>query len=116
LSQDELARAVSINEMTVANWEKGDRMPPRYAKVQRLYEALGLSYPETVDRFGPVNAHTHFGAMARKARMKMVLTQEQAARLAGIDPGTLGRWERSERQPPEWMRSKYAALCEALRQ
>ncbi len=38
--------------------------------------------------------------------MEKGLKQEQAARLAGIDPGTSALWERSTQEPPKWMEQK----------
>lgn len=66
--------------------------------------------------FGPAsNGDTKgFGGALKTARIKKGITQEQAARLAGIDPGTLARWEGSDGLPPKWMQRKLVDLRRAL--
>ena len=75
---------------------------------------MALSYTDLVERFCGNKVETGFGLALQKARIKQGLTQQEAARLAGIDPGTLARWERSEHQPPRWMRPKLDQLCNIL--
>ncbi len=53
LKQDDVARAVGINEGTVVNWEKRPDFPPQgLAKVARLCDMLGLNLGELRGRFG----------------------------------------------------------------
>ncbi len=116
ITQAELARATGMNEMTVVNWEKAERMPRRYAMVKRLCERLRLDYGNIAARFGlePLDNAVGFGAALREARIKMGSTQEEAARLAGIDLGTLARWEKSDHEPPVWMGRKLSEVRRVL--
>ena len=56
-------------------------------------EALDLDFSEIVDRFYGIEEQASTGLDLQKKRVKKGLTQEEAARAAGIDPGTLRRWE-----------------------
>ncbi|MEW6033338.1 MAG: helix-turn-helix transcriptional regulator [Chloroflexota bacterium] len=112
-----MAKAIGVDEMTVVNWEKLGGLPKRgYFKVKSLCELLGVDYGDLVARLCHPSVHDlrGFGARLRKARFMKGFTQEQAARLAGIDPGTLARWERSEQEPSVWMREKASPLKQLL--
>ncbi len=68
-----------------------------------------------VDRFDSSRSdEAGCGFTLRWARVKKGLTQEEAARLAGIDQGTLARWEKSDKGTPRWMRDKLNTLCRVL--
>ncbi len=114
--QVDVAAAIGVDENTIVNWERATGLPTRYLKVQGLYVFLGLDYPSLVETFGLASTcdTQSFGATLRMARVKRGLTQERAARLAGIDPSTLARWEKSRHQPPDWMRYKLDRLTELL--
>jgi DNA-binding transcriptional regulator YiaG len=58
-------------------------------------------------------AATHTGA-AVKVRRAARLSQGELARAAGINPGTLSRWESLERQPTGPAAVRYARVLRAL--
>ncbi len=93
LRQVDVAQAIGVDPMTIVNWEQRDRLPRRFKKVQLACEALDLDFSEIVDRFYGIEEQASAGLDLQKKRVKKGLTQEEAARAAGIDPGTLRRWE-----------------------
>ncbi len=74
--------------------------------VHEPYTFLGLNHTGVVETFDPApnSDEEGFRVTLRTARLKKGLTQETAARLAEIDPGTLARWERYEKEPPSRIR------------
>jgi transcriptional regulator with XRE-family HTH domain len=117
LKQADLAAAVGVDEATVANWESYPTLPTkRRDKVKAACEHLGLNYQEMVSRFcSSDSGATGFGRTLVQARLALALTQEEVARKVGIDPGTLGRWERSANEPPAWMNTELDRLHRFLR-
>lgn len=92
LRQVDVAKAADVDEITMGRWERASRLPRQYSKIQAVCEKLGLDYAALIERVAPARPdQTGFGATLRNARGKKGLTQKQAARLAGIDPGTLAR-------------------------
>jgi transcriptional regulator with XRE-family HTH domain len=115
LKQRELAARVAVDEMTIVNWERYDAMPTRRRdKVKVACQVLGLDFGELVSRLHPETDCASFGQKLVRARVVLALTQEEVAREVGIDPGTLGRWERSIQMPPSWMRRDLERLCAKL--
>jgi transcriptional regulator with XRE-family HTH domain len=116
LKQVEVSEAIGVDENTIVNWEKATGLPTRYSKVKELCEFLPLDYPRLVETFSLISKSDaeSFGADLRSARLKKGLTLERAARLAGLDPGTLARWEKSEHEPPRWMQYKLDAVHRVL--
>jgi len=47
-------------------------------------------------------------------RRLLGLTQKELAKSLGIDPGTLGRWERNKGKPPDDLLQKLNALFKEL--
>jgi transcriptional regulator with XRE-family HTH domain len=84
LFQWEAAQQLGVHPLTVLNWEKGRTEPP--VKVMpAIFRFLGYDpfpIPQTLSE-----------RLLAKRRV-MGLSISDAAELAGIDPGTWGRWER----------------------
>ena len=116
LFQKDVARLAGLDEMTICNWEKLEGFPKRYIKVRELCLALSLNYEELLKEFHPLwrESSQASGIVLIKGRITLGLTQKDSAKLAGVDPVTLGRWERYPETPPEWMRCKLERLEEVL--
>lgn len=89
LLQREVAERLGVDHCTVTNWEL-NRSSPALRSVPRIIGLLG---------FDPSPPGTSFGERLRAARHRAGCSQEQFARLLGIDPSTLSRWERNLRMP-----------------
>jgi transcriptional regulator with XRE-family HTH domain len=49
--------------------------------------------------YHPLPEGDSWGGRLLRQRISLGLTQEEAACRIGVDPGTLARWERDEREP-----------------
>lgn len=103
LRQIDVAKIVGCDEMTVVNWEKG-HSSPRINRMAKIVEFLGFTpLPECDSSAQKIVGH-------RKA---LGITQKDFARQLGIDPSTIARWERGEREPlREFAKSVTARLSE----
>jgi hypothetical protein len=96
LGQVDFAKAIPLDENTIVNWERANRLPRQHAKLKHLFGKLGLDYAGTVDRFGPsLFGQPSFGVTLRWVRVRKGLTQARAARFAGNYPDALARREKS---------------------
>lgn len=84
ITQEEVAACLGVNAWTVHNWETGQRKP-EIRFVPALVAFLGYD-PE------PVDEGTLAGQLVAK-RLKLGLSQREAARSLQIDPGTWAGWE-----------------------
>jgi transcriptional regulator with XRE-family HTH domain len=78
-----------VTESTVTNWEL-NRTAPALRFLPRIITLLG---------FDPRPADLTLAQQLLTCRTARGFSREAAARLLGIDPGTLGRWESGERRP-----------------
>jgi len=92
LLQRDAARQLSINEMTLCNWET-KRTSPQLRFIARIVAYLGYSpYQPQSDSLGKrILAHRRF----------LGLSQKELAWQLGLDPSTLGRWESGKGKPSE---------------
>ena len=90
LRQIDVAKIVGCDEMTVVNWEKG-YASPRIHHMPKVVEFLG---------FNPLQQCDTLAQRIVSHRTALGITQKEFARQLGIDPSTLARWERGERNPP----------------
>jgi transcriptional regulator with XRE-family HTH domain len=98
LLQREVAERTGADTSTVTNWEL-NRTEPALWFLPGIIRFLGYS-PSTDD--GSI------GGRLLAYRRERGLSQAAFARLLGVDPGTLGRWERGLRMPT----GKYARVAE----
>lgn len=83
LQQKEVARQMRVSPFTLLGWEK-DRTEPPVCLYPRIIEFLG---------YDPSPAPRSFGDRIEAARRQLGLSQEAAAKILGIDEGTLRRYE-----------------------
>ena len=91
LLQRELAEQLGVHEGTVTNWEL-NRTAPGLRFLPRIIALLG---------FDPRPAGLTRADQLVTRRTRRGLSWEAAARLLGVDPGTLWRWESCRRSPTE---------------
>jgi len=80
-------------------------MPTQYSRSGRLPAGAEWSGKDPGAASGE-----RLGEQLVRQRTTLGLSQKEAARQLGVDPGTLARWERDEREPT----GKLAALAERL--
>jgi len=88
LLQKEVASEIGVSSGTIIHWERNRTTPPA-RMTPRITLFLGYcpwTVPETP------------GERFRQVRVGLGLSQKAAARLLGIDPATVTRWELGERQ------------------
>lgn len=83
ITQEEAAARLGVNAWTVHNWETG-QTKPAIKFIPALVAFLGYD-PE------PVDTGTLAGRLVAKRR-ELGLSQQEAARSLGIDPGTWAGW------------------------
>jgi transcriptional regulator with XRE-family HTH domain len=90
LHQVDVAEILGVTESTVTNWEK-NRTNPTLRPMPEIIQFLGyVPEMESVQTCGE--------KIVRYRRMHGI-NQEALARELGVDPATLGRWERDEGEP-----------------
>ncbi|MGH7535611.1 MAG: helix-turn-helix domain-containing protein [Gemmatimonadales bacterium] len=99
LLQREVAERLGADPCSVTNWEL-NRTKPALRFLPGIVRFLG---------YAPWAADGSLGDRLLAYRRERVLSQAAFARLLGVDPGTLGRWERGLRVPT----GRYAGLAEA---
>jgi transcriptional regulator with XRE-family HTH domain len=89
LMQKDVATRIGVDETSVFNWEANTSQPAlRY--MPAVIEFLG---------YDPLPAPTTVGERIVRRRTALGMSQKDAARTLGVDPSTLARWERGERDP-----------------
>ena len=100
LRQIDAAKMIGCDQMSVVNWEKGHRAP----RVNHL---------ASVVRFLGFNPFQNGDTMAQRLishRKALGVTQAAFAARLGVDPSTLARWERGQREPT----GRFAASVESV--
>ena len=92
LFQKELAQKIGVDENSLCNWEKNRASPSLYF-IPKIIQFLGY-VPDFLQANTP-------GEKIVISRRVLGLTQKELAHRLGIDPTTLGRWERGKSQPPK---------------
>ncbi len=97
-----IARRLGVGVSTVYNWESGRARIPSDV-ITPLGDLLGIPGERLVERLStsPTRAGrppTH--SPLRRMRARSGLSQERAARAAGVHRQSLGAWERGEGTPP----------------
>jgi transcriptional regulator with XRE-family HTH domain len=103
LRQLDVAKQIGCDEMTVVNWEKGHHHP-RVNHMAGVITFLGFNPFPNCDTVAQrlVNRRKTLGA-----------TQKDFACQIGVDPSTLARWERGEREPKGKYAERIGQLWEA---
>src|ERR1019366_2932428 len=89
LTQEQVAERLGVTTASVYNWESDDSKPS-VPYIPAIIEFLG---------YNPLPAATTLAGRLVRHRTSLGLPQSAAAKLIGVDPGTLARWERGEKQP-----------------
>jgi site-specific DNA recombinase len=89
LLQKQLAERLGVNTATVHNWEC-NFSEPGFEYMPAIIEFLG---------YNPLPPANTLAERLVRGRMSVGLSQEEAAHRMGVDPSTLAKWERSEREP-----------------
>ena len=101
LLQREAAEQIGVDTTTITNWELG-HTTPALCWMPNVTQFLGYDpapKPETI------------GQSLKRYRQRHGIPQHELANRLGVDPGTLGRWERGARQPTgRWLTRVEAAL------
>jgi transcriptional regulator with XRE-family HTH domain len=89
LRQIDVAPILGVDSFTLANWEKGATHP------------AVRCYPAIMDFLGycPFQQTLTFGDRLRLHRTHRGLSHRDLARLAGVDPASISRWETGDRRP-----------------
>jgi transcriptional regulator with XRE-family HTH domain len=87
--QREVAERIGVGETSVFNWE-ADTVGPGIRCMPAIIRFLGYNPLPEADTLG--------GRLVRH-RTSLGMTQGEAALKIGVDPSTLARWERGEREP-----------------
>lgn len=105
LLQKEVTQKLGINNTTIYNWENNRASPSLY-QIPKIIKFLGyVPHDPSVKTLGEKIA---------TSRRFLGLTQKELARRLGIDPTTLGRWERAKSQPPKKHLKKLNGLFTSL--
>ena len=87
--QRETAERLEVTESSLWNWEANSSHPElRY--MPAIIQFLG---------YNPLPEATDLGGRLVRRRISLGLSQKEAAKRLGVDPGTLARWERRETEP-----------------
>jgi len=87
--QGEVAGQIGVDKTTIFNWEANTASPEiRY--MPAIIRFLG---------YNPLPEGNGWGERLVRQRTTLGLSQKEAAQRLGVDPGTLARWERGEREP-----------------
>ena len=100
LLQKDVAKIIGTTESTIWNWENN------YATPSLFY------IPKIIKFLGYVPFDTSNKTLSDKIliyRKLLGMNQREFARLIGIDPSTLGHWERGKTKPTPYKLAKFVA-------
>jgi transcriptional regulator with XRE-family HTH domain len=106
LYQADVARILGVTECTITNWEK-NRSNPTLRPISKIIEFLGYA-PK-------VEIAQTLGRRIVQCRKLRGINQETMARQLGVDPTTLGKWERDESQPEGKLLNRVESFMRSLR-
>jgi transcriptional regulator with XRE-family HTH domain len=89
LLQRQVAEQIGVTKATVHNWET-NHSSPSFRDMPAIIRFLG---------YDPIPASTEWAARLVQARTRLGLSQKESAYRIGVDPSTLARWERGDREP-----------------
>ncbi len=91
LFQRQAAAQIGVDEASIWNWEKGG-VKPEIRHLPGIIRFLG---------YNPLPEPTDLPAQLVWARCSRGLDRVASARLIGVDPSTLARWETGHRKPSD---------------
>ena len=91
LYQKQVAEILGCDEDSVCYWEN-NRTSPALKFIPKIIQFLGYN------PYGNISSRS-LGESIITYRHVLGITQEELALRLGVDPGTLGKWERNERIP-----------------
>jgi transcriptional regulator with XRE-family HTH domain len=87
--QKDVAEQLGVDKTSVFNWEANTSKPEiRY--MPAILRFLG---------YNPLPAANGWGERLVRQRTTLGLSQKEVAKHLSVDPSTLARWERGEREP-----------------
>lgn len=89
LLQKDVAEQLGVDKTSIFNWE-GNRCSPEIRYMPAIIDFLG---------YNPLPAASTLAERLVRQRTSLGLSQEEAACGLGVDPSTLARWERGQREP-----------------
>ena len=90
LTQKEVAERIGVDKTTIQFWEK-NRVKPSLAQIPKIIEFLGRD---------PFEAKAEsLGDKIKTYRRIHGFSQKKLAHLVGIDPSTVGAWEKGKNRP-----------------
>jgi transcriptional regulator with XRE-family HTH domain len=87
--QREVAELIDVNKATVENWE-ANASQPDFRFLPAVIQFLG---------YNPLPPAKTMAEQLVRHRTTLGLSQQDSAERLGVDPGTLAKWERGEREP-----------------
>ena len=91
LKQIEVAEILGAHEMSIVNWEKNIKSPtPKF--IPKIIELLGYNPLPDISSMPLAERITSYRKMCG-------FSQEEFAKIIGVDPGTLGKWENGKSTP-----------------
>jgi transcriptional regulator with XRE-family HTH domain len=98
LLQSEVADTLGVTESTICSWETG-RTSTQLRFIPRIIAFLG---------YDPLSGASHqtSGERIIAARQRLGMTQKELARTLGVDPTTVGRWERGTGKPSKGLEER----------
>ena len=90
LLQRDVARILDVTVDSICNWERS-RSSPRLYLIPGIVKFLGYMPDQSTN--------ANLGLRIRLIRHSLGMRQDFLARQLGVDPSTLGRWERGKGQP-----------------
>ena len=104
LLQREVAEELGVTESTIWNWE-ANYSSPQLRLIPKVIAFLGRDPHDTQT--------DSLGERLVACRRAAGLSQKELARRLGIDPTTLARWERGEREPSARLAAKLHSFLKA---
>jgi transcriptional regulator with XRE-family HTH domain len=107
LTKRQLSLNLNVSDITIYLWEK-NRVRPSLAQIPKIIEFLGRD---------PFQEETEsLGERIREYRRGHGLSQKKFAEQMGVDPTTLGGWERAEHNVSKRLIKKLDTLMSFLKQ
>jgi transcriptional regulator with XRE-family HTH domain len=100
LHQYEIAPLIGVNKTTIFNWER-NYSSPKLRQIPKIIEFLG---------YIPFEEPKTLGERIIYYRRLTGMIQKELAGKLNIDPTTLARWEREEREPRDNYKEILAAI------